>query len=72
MIALGVVTQEEIIALLIVDVSESRYLQLKEFYRCKSLDETKRKFDANQRAREEAAAQREPGYKPTEPVVPVE
>lgn len=72
MIALDVVTQAEIIAHKIVDVSESRYLQLKEFYRCKSLDETKRKFDANQRAREEAAAQREPGYKPTEPDVPVE
>lgn len=72
MIALEVVTQAELIEHQIVDVSESRYLQIKEFYKCKSLDETKRKFDINQRAREEAAARREPGYKPTEPVVPVE
>lgn len=72
MIALEVVTQAELLAHQIVDVSESRYLQIKEFYKCKSLDEVKRKFDINQQRREEAAAQREPGYKPTEPVVPVE
>ena len=72
MIALEVVTQAELLAHQIVDVSESRYQQIKEFYKCKSLDETKRKFDINQRAREEAAAQREPGYKPTEPDAPVE